>query len=36
VYVLYCNPLLAHVLEGSRALKHVGGTHQYSAYANVE
>ena len=33
VFVLYHNPLLAHVLDESAALKKIGGTHQYAIYA---
>ena len=36
VYVLYQNPLLSHVLEGSTSLKCTGGTQQYSIHANAE
>ena len=32
VYLLYHNPLLAHLLSETAALKKVGGTHQYSIY----
>jgi hypothetical protein len=32
VYVLYHNPLLAHVLDESALLEKLGGTHQYSMY----
>jgi SAM-dependent methyltransferase len=32
VYVLYHNPLLGHVLEGSSVLRKVSGTHQYSIF----
>jgi len=35
VYVLYHNPLLEHVLGESAVLRKVGGTHQYSIYANA-
>jgi SAM-dependent methyltransferase len=35
VYVLYHNPMLAHVLNQSPALKKIGGTHQYSIYAGT-
>jgi hypothetical protein len=31
-YVLYHNPLLEHVLDGSAGLKKIGGTHQYAIY----
>ena len=33
VYVLYHNPLLAHVVAASAALQKIGGTHQYSVFA---
>ena len=36
LYVLYQNPLLGHVLEGSTSLKRRGGTHQYSIHTNAE
>jgi SAM-dependent methyltransferase len=32
-FVLYHNPLLAHVLEGNNLFKKVGGTHQFAIYA---
>jgi SAM-dependent methyltransferase len=32
-YVLYHNPLLAHVLEGSATIRRVVGTHQFTIYA---
>lgn len=32
VYVLYYNPLLAHVLEESAALRRIGGTPQFSIF----
>lgn len=35
VIVLYHNPLLANVLDGSRAFKRTSGTHQYSVYRNA-
>jgi hypothetical protein len=35
VYVLYHNPLLEHLLGESAMLRKVGGTHQYSIYANA-
>jgi SAM-dependent methyltransferase len=34
VYVLYHNPLLAHVLGESAALKKIYGTHQYAVYVS--
>jgi hypothetical protein len=34
VFVLYHNPLLAHVLDESAALKKIGETHQYAMYAS--
>ena len=33
-YVLYHNPLLAHVLSESAAFSKIGGTHQYALYAS--
>ncbi len=36
VFVLYHNPLLEHVVAANRALKRVGGTHQYSVYESVQ
>jgi hypothetical protein len=36
LYVLYQNPLLDHVLEGSTSLKSMGGTDQYSIHTNAE
>jgi len=33
-YVLYHNPLLAHVLSESAAFSKIGGTHQYAIYAS--
>lgn len=36
VVVLYHNPLLANVLDASRALKRTSGTHQYAVYRNTE
>ena len=35
-YVLYQNPLLERVLEGSTSLRCTGGTHQYSIHTNAE
>jgi hypothetical protein len=32
VFVIYHNPLLGHVLEASKGLKKIGGTHQYSSF----
>jgi hypothetical protein len=34
VYVIYHNPLLEHVLTEAGFLLKVGGTHQYSLFAN--
>jgi SAM-dependent methyltransferase len=34
VYVLYHNPLLAHVLSECKVLSKIGGTHQYSIYVS--
>jgi hypothetical protein len=34
-YVLYHNPLLEHVLNGSAALEKIGGTHQYAMYSHT-
>jgi hypothetical protein len=36
VYVLYHNPQMDHILEKSRTLRRIGGTHQYSIFASVE
>jgi len=33
--VLYHNPLLEHVLNGSAALEKIGGTHQYAMYSHT-
>ena len=33
VYVLYHNPLLAHLIAGSSAFAWLGGTEQYSIYS---
>jgi hypothetical protein len=35
VYVLYHNPLLAHVLDANPALKRMGGTNQYAIYRSA-
>jgi Putative methyltransferase len=35
VYVLYCNPLLEGALAESSRWTKIGGTHQYSIYANA-
>jgi len=35
LYVLYQNPLLCHVLEGSTSLRCRGGTRQYSIHTNA-
>ncbi|MBV9088229.1 MAG: class I SAM-dependent methyltransferase [Acidobacteriaceae bacterium] len=32
VWIVYHNPLLAHVVEGSGAFERIGGTHQYGIY----